>query len=238
MRKTTRFYLAFACPAIFSLTMWYDDAGAQTTPIGDLHWNNEQGQPAQPHDIGSAITISGVVTAGTGIFADIRTEIFIQDSTGGILVYRSDYIYDVELGDSVLVEGTIDQYYGTTEVIPSSLLILETGSTVPEPEILTCADIAESFGPDFREPNESRLVTVRSVAYDASNGTISDGTGTCDLYIDADTGIELESGTYTITGIVKQWDYTLPYTEFYELLPRFPSDIQETEGPDFTSEPR
>ena len=214
-------------------------AKAQVIPIEELHFNDEQGIPAAPYNIGSEVRINGVVTAGTGTFADIRTEIFIQDSTGGILVYRSDFIYDVELGDSVTIDGVIDQYQGTTEVIPTSVTIDGTGAAIPEPRVLTCADLTGAFQPDYSEPNESRLVTVRSASYDADSETISDGTGTCTLYIDSDTGIgDVISGTYDITGILKQWDFSAPYTEYYELLPRFPDDIQASQGPNFTAEPQ
>lgn len=212
-------------------------SAAAQVPIGDLHRNDAQGYPLPPYGIGAEVQIAGVVTVPTGTFSSIRTEIYVQDDTGGIVAYRSDHIYPVALGDSVRVVGTIQQYRGTTQILPSSVEVLASGASVPAPDVRTCATIAQCFQPDHSEPDESRLVEVRFASYDASTGTISDATGSCVLYVDFDTGIQLTTGTYHIAGIVKQWDETLPYTDSYQLLPRFQSDIGEVEGPRFIDGP-
>lgn len=209
----------------------------QVVPIAELHCNDAQGIPAAPHEVGTLVQIAGVITAGTGTFSNIRTELYVQDDTGGMLLYRSDFMWQATLGDSVLVTGEIAQYKGTTEVIPSGLEIIASGLTQPDPEIVTCSMITHAFGTDYCEPDESKLVRVLFATYDEDAETITDASGSCFLHIDFDTGIELSSGTYHIIGIVKQWDPSLPYTGDYELLPRFQGDIEGTGGPQFITEP-
>ncbi|MCU0612448.1 MAG: phospholipase D-like domain-containing protein, partial [Candidatus Eisenbacteria bacterium] len=198
--------------------------------------NDAQGFPAPPYALGTEVQVSGVVTAPTGTFSAIRTEIYVQDETGGILVYRSDYTHQVALGDSVTVVGVVGQYRGTTQIVPSSVQVAGQAQA-EEPRPALCADVANAFLPDFTEPDESRLVRVEFAAYDATAGIITDGSGSCVLYIDSDTGISLTSGTYHITGIVKQWDPDAPYIDSYQLLPRFPSDVQDVGGPQFIAGP-
>jgi phosphatidylserine/phosphatidylglycerophosphate/cardiolipin synthase-like enzyme len=213
-------------------------AGAQPVPIIDLHCNDEQGLPAEPYEIGTEVTIAGIVTVGTRIFSSIRTEAYVQDETGGIFLYRSDVLYDAELGDSLIVVGEIGQQNGTTLLVPSLFSVVGTDLSVPVARLVTCSTIAEAFGDDFCEPDESRLVRVEGVFYDESTGMITDETGCCRLTIDSDTGIEIVTGSYDITGVIKQWDTTEPYTEAYELLPRFQSDIVVLAGPEFIDGPR
>ncbi|MBN1423750.1 hypothetical protein JXA88_04255 [Candidatus Fermentibacteria bacterium] len=206
-------------------------------PIGDLHRNDAQGLPAEPYGVGAQVQIGGIVTVPTGVFSAIRTEIYVEDATGGILVYRSDHTHQVVLGDSVVVHGTIDQYFGTTRIVPSNVAIAGHAGSPSEPRMLTCAAIADAFHPDFSEPDESRLVRVVFAWYDAASGIITDTSGSCTLHIDTDTGISLQTGLYDITGVVRQWDLTLPYVDSYELVPRFSSDIQAVAGPQFITDP-
>ena len=58
-------------------------ASAQIVPRGDLHCNDALGNPAPPYGVGTPVEISGIVTAGTGIFASY-TSVHVQDETGAI----------------------------------------------------------------------------------------------------------------------------------------------------------
>ncbi len=211
-------------------------AAHAVVPIGELHRNDGEGYPLPPWHIGAPVEIAGIVTVPTGTFSRIRTEIYVQDETGGILVYRSDRIFTVALGDSVVVQGVIGQYRGTTQVVPEVVTVVGTGR-LPEPRPTTCGAIAASFLEDWTEPDESRLVRVTGATYDAASGTLTDGTGSCELSLDPDTGITLPSGTYDLQGVIRQWDSTPPYTESYQLVPRFVTDVQEAQGPRFVGVP-
>ena len=166
-----RFLILFAIIYVSAEALTIKDIQYTTDPSG-----------ASPYQ-GQTVTVYGVVTAGNEEY--VRTPLsngfFIQDSTGpwhGILVYTTSY--DVKRGDSVRVTGTVQEYYGRTEINASSVTILAHRREIPGPysvttgEIRTGASTAESF--------EGVLVRVTDawvVNPDLGYGewSISDGSG-------------------------------------------------------------
>lgn len=207
-------------------------------PIYLLHRNNLQGEPLPPLGIGAKVMVSGIVTVGYGTFA---SQMYIQDKTGGICLY-SETPYPLSLGDSITIQGTIQQFRGMTEIHPdwNTLVVHTTGCRIPSPKILTCQALNQAFQPDGNEPDEGRLIRILYVTYDPETGTVSDGTGHAKLFIDAQTGIVVPSGVFHVTGILKQYKLGInqpPYTGDYEIVPRFQTDMISLEGPMFVSNP-
>jgi len=176
------------------------------------------------------VTIRGIVTAGTGETPDASgLSIYIQDGQGqysGINVYApSD---TVSRGDSIEVSGRYVEYYGKTEIENvSSVTILGTGVSLPNPEILTL-DQADW------EPWEGVLIQVQSVTVsddDAGYGEwdVSDGTNT--FRID-----NSYSDHYTYTPVVNDLigyitgPLNYSYSN-YKLIPRDDDDIVLGGGP-------
>ncbi|NOZ55374.1 MAG: hypothetical protein GXO73_01120 [Calditrichaeota bacterium] len=210
---------------------------AQVVPIANLHHNNSDGTPAAPYQVGTQVTVSGVVTVGTGVLATTHFEIYLQDETGGICVYNPTLDWSVQTGDSVTVTGPIAQYNGLTEIKQPSTLIDHGPAVVqPVPLDLTCHDVSAAFQADGSEPNESRLIRLRKVVFRSTGsnvGFLLDSTGSCKIYFDADAKVSPpQSGdTVDVVGILKQWDSSAPYTEGYEIVPRSPADIAYGAGP-------
>lgn len=217
-------------------------APAFAVPIGDLHCNDLNGVPRTPYTIGTPVSVTGVVTAGTGVYASAWTDIFLQDATGGIEVYLSTVPAIFQIGDSMTVNGTIGQFNGTTEVLMTSWTVHASGLPVPVPLDLTCANVTAAgilngCGTNTRwEPNESRLIRIENVTWSGTwpnpgaNGTVilTDGSGTCTMFIDGDTGVgamPAPIGAFDVVGILKQYDTSSPYTVGYQIVPRFPADI-------------
>lgn len=211
---------------------------AQVVPIVELHHNDVNGMPKAPYAEGAQVTVTGIATVGTGTYGS-NLEIYLQDNTAGVCVFGLSDRTEVRLGDSLTVTGVIKSYYGLTEVYgfpsqPLQITIHGSGFKVPEPLLLSCWDVANSFLADGSEPNEGRLIRVNQVTYTQTGqygGPISDGTGSCDLFIDRDTGIAHPSGVFDVVGILKQYDQTSPFTSGYEVSPRYGSDIIMRSGP-------
>lgn len=221
---------------------------ARAVPIGDLHCNDSQGRPRAPYNVGTAVAISGIVTAGTSTFAPTRTEIFVQDATGGIMVFKSTATTTYLIGDSCTFNGTIDHYRGMTEVVLGTYTVHSHGHQVPEPRTVTCSQVANQFGPppNYCEPEEGMLIRLHGVTYTgtwANNQvvTLHDATGTCDMYIDTDTGvgsIPPPEGRFDLIGCLKQFSgFSPPFNTGYEVLPRMPADVIPLPGPGFTRDP-
>ncbi|MGA9406469.1 MAG: phospholipase D-like domain-containing protein [Bacteroidota bacterium] len=208
------------------------------TPIVDLHINNSQGVPVAPYQVGATVTVSGIITAD---FNSTYTNIFVQDATGGVCVYRQFRSFNYQVGDSVTVTGTITQFRGLIEISldTTTYVVHSHGNPLPEPLLLTAHDVNETFNTDdFTELNEGRLVRLNGVTYNASANTITDSTGTTGTYITSTP----PSATFDLIGILKQYIPGTPvpgppYTGSYEVDPRTLADIIALPGPVLTSTP-
>src|SRR5437667_9357930 len=94
-------------------------AAAGAVPIRDLHQETSTGTPANPYPVGTTVTVTGVVSCPDSILSKVNTEVFVQDTTGGISAFRTSGIaagFHYHLGDSVTVTGQIAQFNGLTEI--------------------------------------------------------------------------------------------------------------------------
>jgi len=209
--------------------------------IVDLHINDSSGVPIAPYQIGATVTVSGIVTADFSALP--QTNLFLQDATAGVNIFSYTHSYDYQVGDSITFTGTINQFRGGIEVMPDSskTIIHSHGNPLPEPMLLTCADVNQTFNDDYTEPNEGRLVRVNGVTYDASNTTITDITGTTGGYVP--TNLVSPTGAFDMIGILKQYKpgststMTPPYTSNYEVEARVQSDLILSKGPAFVESP-
>ncbi len=216
---------------------------AQIADIIDLHHNDANGVPAAPYNIGSSVTIEGIVTCGTNVYSSSNFEIYLQDATAGVNAFQYQSMpADVNVGDRLRIRGKIAQYRGLTEVSDIiEVKVLERNLTPPPPLMLTCKQLDNSFAADFSEPNEGRLVRINNVHVVSESQplyTIADESGQCLLYIDPDTKLDVPPGAFSVIGVLKQYDSSAPYTDGYEISPRFASDFILGDGPEFIKNPR
>ena len=214
---------------------------AAATTISELHVNYANGVPTL---LGQSVTVSGVVTVPTYLLNSYTLEVYVQDETGGINVYVTGgaSTWNLALGDSVTVTSQVAQYNGQTELGTSTsyTTIVNHGAAAspPEPLTLTCADVDGAFLATNREPDESRLVRLDNLNISSGDWpttaggntvlTVSDASGSCLLYIDQDTdlnGSDDPGSNFSVIGVIKQYDYSSPYTSGYEIMPRYLSDV-------------
>lgn len=220
---------------LWSSPIWVRSPGEETepeagpTPIGDLRDNFPNGLP---RFIGvTNVTIRGVATVG-GEFGD-RGPGYVQDSTGGIAVFGSNFVQNVVPGHPLEYEvtGVVSFFNGQTEFIPYSTRRLGLKS-FPEPAQVQAVDILTNG-----EAFEGRVVQVVDAEIIGSfppagtNATLSlrDESGACALRIDGDTeiaGSTAPSGRVSVTGVVGQFDPEPPYTTGHQLLPRTLEDFE------------
>lgn len=208
--------------------------------IASIHVNDASGVCAAPYAVGAEATVSGIVTANNSA---TKTDLYVQDATGGVDVYSASLpATAINVGDSITVTGTIAQFRGLVELMPDFALLTvnATGRTVPDPLVLTCAQINATFQPDHTEPNEGRLIRVNGVSYDATASTITDATGTATIFIPA--SYPPAPAVFDAVGILKQYKPGTPapgppYTADYELAVRSPDDVIAHPGPVVTTTP-
>lgn len=195
-------------------------------PAIRLHCNDMAGVPASPFCEGSQVMVSGVVTAGIGLFSGGR--IFLQDATAGLCLRPDSAAAELLAGDSITVTGALDQNRGLTEIRPdwTTLITHSRGRPIPRPADRTCAEVHAAFHDNGTEPDESRLVRVPGVRYDAETGTVSDSTGEVRLFISGEA--EIPEGLFDAIGLLVQEKSGIdepPYASDYGILPRAQSDL-------------
>ena len=212
----------------------------ELVPIVTVHVNDSSGVPAAPYASGSEATVSGIVTAN---YNDTRTDVYVQDETAGINLFNAALgSLTLAPGDSITVTGSILQFRGLTELQPEFALLTRhaTGRPIPDPLVITCAQLNATFHPDWTEPNEGRLVRINGVTYNPSTSTITDATGTSNIFIP--NTFPAVPSVFDVVGILKQFKPGTPapgppYTADYEITPRTPDDIIAHPGPILLSTP-
>lgn len=122
-------------------------------PSGTILISAVQGNAATSPREGQSVTIQGIVT---GDFqendADDRRNLggfYIQDvspdsdpqTSDGVFVFDgSTPSVDVSVGDSVEVDGTVNEYFGETQIDATAIRVLGSGEIMPQPIALPAAD--------------------------------------------------------------------------------------------------
>ena len=173
--------------------------------------------------VGLSVTTTGIVTANNVTSATSGViGYFIQDGEGpwnGIFVY--DNTQAPEIGDEVIIEGEVQEFYDVTELVNVSFFeTVSQGNEVPAPSVVTTGELAAS---EAYEGCLVQIVNAVCVNPDADYGEaiFDDGSGevkTNDyMYLPEDGWIQDEY--YSITGCIH---YTF---EEYKIEPRYAEDI-------------
>ncbi|MCX5801799.1 MAG: phospholipase D-like domain-containing protein [Candidatus Eisenbacteria bacterium] len=221
--------------------------------IVNIHVNDVNGNPVAPYAVGTTINIDGIITAEFTKPGVAYSRAFIQDETGGINLYSASTHTCFVVGDDVSITATVGVYNGMIEAVYSSYTINSSGNALPAPLVITIPELKGTFQPDYKEPNEGRLVRINNVTivgaagnWASTNYTISDGVNTDTLYIYNGSGClahpligqPIPTGAFDVVGILTQFDGASPYTAGYQISPRYVWDIIPVDpGPIITSGP-
>lgn len=239
--------------SVLSLAVLAGFGSALASPISVLHQNDANGNVLNK---GTSITVTGIVTVPDSVFSPTATDNHIQDATGGVDVFQSGglALYRMAIGDSVTITGTIAQFNGLTEISPITSFTKHASSRpTPDPIILTCDSVTVgSWYPNFTEPHEGQLVRVNNVhiasgtwptSVSGSNVSVyvtdASSANQMQVFIDKDSkvnGTAAPGDTFSIQGVIRQFDSLVPFNFGYELVPRFPSDVIRR-GPAFLTGP-
>lgn len=219
---------------IISIILIYNLSYSQIVTIASIRQNDGNGIPLL---MGQQRTIAGIVTAKFG-----AVQSFIQDYTAGTSVYDASFTGGVNVGDSVVLTGTITHYNGLFQIAPvSSFTVASSGNNVT-PIVITLSQYVNQQWNGF-EQYEGRLLRVNGVTVSGSgnwgsnvNYTITDPSGTFSnmLRIVSSTNIP---GTPIPSGVLVdfiviggQFKTSPPYSSGYQIQPRSLADIIPTIG--------
>ncbi len=187
--------------------------------------------------MGQTVTTTGIATTDFGMVASSRV-FFLQEASGGpwsgIMVYVPSSVGNptINIGDSIVVTGVVNEYYANTEIQVNSLsdlIVVSSGHPLPPLATVPCGYLdttaTSMYDPDSAEAYEHVLIQVQNAYVTNTSGPngdweITDGTG----YV-----LVRNNGNYTynpnlgdlvtVSGIVHT------YYGLYRIQPRFDEDI-------------
>jgi len=184
--------------------------------------------------------IKGVVTVATGTFSATAQDDYVQDNTGGINVFDFAVVQSLALGDSVEVSGKFSSFNGKSEIIDFTINVSSSGNPLPAPTVITTIDMAEQYEGMLIRINQGAISNWYQLPPDTNfNAILTTADGDLTLRVDKDTDIggnPAPAGIIDVIGIGSQNDYTSPYTEGYQILPRswadflFPNSIDDEDN--------
>lgn len=170
-------------------------------------------------------TVYGINLRTTGLQFTI-----IDDQNDGIAVFSaaSDFGYSVEESNEIIIRGRVTQFNGLTQILPDTvILVAQSNPLIPATTVT-----------QLNETTESQLVRIENLtlvdpaqwtnAGAAFNVDATNGTNTFQIRIVSTSnifGTTAPTGTFHLTGIGGQFDATAPYSEGYQIFPRYLTDI-------------
>ena len=183
--------------------------------------------------VGTRQRVSGTLH-GVNHYRSSSTPVGIQwiliDNTAGITIRRAGTNFGIANlieGDSVIVEGIMEQFNGLSQINVDTVIRVATGRTLRQPVVVTA----------LSEATENELIrinnlTIVSGTWPAAgvNGTltVTNGTATFPMFLVSVTnvpGSTQPAGAFDVIGFGAQNDNSSPFTDAYQLMPLRAADI-------------
>ncbi len=180
--------------------------------------------------LGVDCTLTGVVHGINFSTNDLIMTVIDADNNGiGVFNSGNAVGYEVQEGDMISMTGTIGQFNGLTQMNPETVEVLSSGN-----DLVTPREVSE-----LGEDTESSLVTLSDVVIidptqwvgDGSSFNIEATDGAISYTIRIDNDTELANmpapGEFLlVTGLGGQFDNSDPFTDGYQIIPRYAADIE------------
>ena len=196
-------------------------------PIAQMKENDANGVPIR---VNTLMTVRGIVTVAN----EFGGPSYLQDNSGGMAVFGSDFSTAVQRGDEVVVSGVQQPFGGLSELVNPRLHAIVSSGNHVEPLRVTVKDIATD-GAGGIEAYEGLLVRLDGVSVTGSgswaantNYPLVQGADTIEVRIDNSTdlvGLPIPGGRFDLVGVVGQYVTSSPYTGGYQILPRSSADL-------------
>ncbi|MCR9249451.1 MAG: T9SS type A sorting domain-containing protein [bacterium] len=196
--------------------------------IEELKENDEVGVPEL---LGTVITVSGVVTASDEF--GTNGPAFMQNDEYGVAIFDSPLISQIHTMDSITIRGEVGFFNGLTQIVnfaASDIIVHEEQNMSIDPLRIDLSDLQLNG----YERYEGLLVELNGVTVNSTGGftggnyILTQGQDETTLRVDFDTDIinePIPADTFTIRGIINQFDSESPYDEGYQIMPRSLDDL-------------
>lgn len=83
--------------------------------------------------IGQRVKVAGRANVASGLYHERYLQVFIQNDSLGISLFRKSIRQPIQVGDSVVATGVVQRYYGMAEISVDHYLVYSKNRKVPEP---------------------------------------------------------------------------------------------------------
>ncbi|MFN3530726.1 MAG: T9SS type A sorting domain-containing protein [Bacteroidia bacterium] len=199
-------------------------------PISVIKTNNANGVP---DSLGTRQRLTGTLH-GLNHYRSTSTPVGIQfimiDATGGTTIRKAGTnfgIANLAEGDSVIVEGVVEQFQGLTQMNVDTVIRVATGRTLRTPLLVT----------EPSEATENEYIRIENLSITGgtwpaagSNGfiTVSNGTSTFTMFIISvlnQPQWPQPTGFFNVEGFGAQSTTASPFNTGYQIVPMRASDI-------------
>lgn len=187
---------------------------------------------AEADTLRAPVTVAGIVTAAQNTYRSDNA--YIQDPTGGVLLFDVPGSAALALGDSIEVSGVLTQFNGEAEIEDVVVAPNRVRTTVPAPLERTTGAIAAAVAAGgAKTADVGRLLVVRGARVGAftsgggRNAVLNDGSGAIELRLDGNVINAIpttrfnQTSCYDIIGILGFFNGAP------QLKPRIASDVTE-----------
>ncbi len=194
----------------------------------------------KPDNLGQTFTVIGVVSSINFTASANAFSYYIQDENAGIDIYKGGVtgggtVYNI--GDRILVTGTVAQYRGLTELtvndLAADIVLLDTGNPVTPVDVTIKQYLANG------ELYEGRYIQLKGVGLAPNSAvwpsganasiTVWDGLNKLTLFVDKDTDLDNNTAPVfpiNVKGIASQYSSAATvYNDGYQISPNFYTDI-------------
>lgn len=210
----------------------------QPRTLLQIRSNNSNGVPV---DSGVYVSVRGVANVPSGLWNAGLLDISIQNDEAGVTL-RGISSVAINVGDSIYAQGYLSHFNGKTQIVGPYFQVTNLGpAEVQYPALQIPTGELRNDGDAY----EGMLVRIVNATLGANNPwpgpdsaasiNLDDGTGIVTLRIEARTNLGGWAQHPTqgqiipaVTGIAGQYDFTSPYTEYYQISPRGQADIVVT----------
>ncbi len=212
--------------SIFTGTIKNDDIPFKN--IAELKVNDANGVSVLKDSI---VNIRGIIYGVDMQGPPTSIQFTIIDPTGGTGLFRSGtnnppvISVVLEEGDSVNAYGIVAEFNGLTQVNVDSVIVISKGNALKAPRVVTTLD--ENTESDLVQFNNATIIDTIANTASGTTLSITNGTDTIDLRIDADITLFNQpiTGTFHVIGLGGQFDNSNPKNSGYQLLPRRLEDV-------------
>ena len=218
-------------------------SGVVLPPVSIAYAKEDADGDFKPDRLGQTFTVIGVVTSINFTKSANAFSYYIQDETAGIDVFKGGVTGGgpvFEVGDRLMVTGTVAQYRGLTELtvadLATDISILDTNNVVT-PTVVSVKNFLAN--PEFYEGKYIQINGVAlapgSNAWPAANTnkslTIWDGRNKLTLFVDLDTDLDDNLPPVfpiNVKGVASQYSSgATVYNDGYQIIPSFYADITQ-----------